>query len=169
MADVAKGKPSAQPTGPTLREKLELALRDEAVRRPFRVEVLVAGGLPAQSYRFEFQLAGSGDVQTRFACRRSQRERSSDKAKLESRQVLAILRAARALLELPDEQPRFLPDTLVGFLEISDGTQTRRFYFIADPEQAKTQGKVPPAALTAVLNAIYATGAKLMGERSIKP
>jgi hypothetical protein len=169
MADRAKSKPSAQPGGPTLRENLELALRDETARHSFRIEMLVAGGLPAQSYRFEFLLAGTGEVQSQFTCRVSKREGKAGKSMLEPKQVLAILKAARRVLELPDEKPRFLPDTLVGFLEISDGTHTRRIYFAADAEQAKTQGKVPPAALKTVLDAIYTTAAKLMGERSVKP
>lgn len=168
MAD-AKRTPAAQPAGTTLRDNLELAMRDDAVRRAFRVEMLVAGGLPEKSYRLEFLLSGAGDVTCRFACRLSKRESRAEKASLEAKQVTTILRAARRVLELPDEPPRFLPDTLVGFVEISDGNQTRRIYFAADPEQAKTQGKVPPADLKTLVDAIYANAARLMGERSVKP
>ena len=73
------------------------------------------------------------------------------------------------VVKLPQEQPLFLPDTLVGILEVSDGTNLRRLYFAADPEQAKTQGKKPPPELVQAVDAIYAIGAKLTGKRRVKP
>jgi len=73
------------------------------------------------------------------------------------------------VVKLPQEQPLFLPDTLVGILEVSDGTSLRRFYFAADPEQAKTQGKISPPELLQAVDAIYAAGAKLTGNRRVKP
>ena len=73
------------------------------------------------------------------------------------------------VVKLPQEQPLFLPDTLVGILEVSDGTSLRRFYFAADPEQAKPQGRIPPPELLQAVDAIYAAGAKLTGNRRVKP
>lgn len=169
MAEHQKNKPAAQPGGPTVLDNLRLALRDEAARRRFHVRLNVRGGLPAQSYRLEFDMAGSGEVQSQYADALSKREGRTDKAALDSRQVLAILKTLAPALELADEQPRFLPDTLVGILEISDGTNTHRIYFAADPDQAKAQGKLLPPALQAAVNSIYAAAAKLLGQRSVKP
>ena len=163
MAELQKDKPAAQPGGPTVLDNLRLALRDEAERRRFHVRLNVRGG------RLEFDMAGSGEVQSQYADALSKREGRTDKAALDSRQVLAILKTLAPALELADEQPRFLPDTLVGTLEISDGTNTHRIYFAADPDQAKAQGKSLPPALQAAVNSIYAAAAKLLGQRSVKP
>lgn len=169
MAEAYKRKPSAEPSGATLRENLALALRDEAARRSFRIRMTVGGALPAQSYSLHFSMTGTGETQCRFECRLTKRRGAAEKANLPAKEVLALLKSIQGALELPHEQPRFLPDTLVGILEISDGANVRRFYFAADPEQAKTQGKLAPDALARAANAIYATVAKLVGQRSVKP
>ena len=70
---------------------------------------------------------------------------------------------------MPPEQPRFLPDTLVGKLEISDGNSRQRWYFAADPDQASVQQMQTPPAVAKAADAIYAAGGRLMGMRSVKP
>ena len=107
----------------------------------------------------------SADSSAIFRVAREKAERTN----LATKDLVALLRKLERVVSLPQEQPLFLPDTVVGILEISDGTGLRRFYFAADPEQAKTQGKIPPSELLQVVNTIYAMGARLTGSRQVKP
>jgi hypothetical protein len=169
MAQNTKQPPSIAPEQRSLSENLALAIKDERVRRGFTVTMKVRGGIPSQAYSLDFSAAGDGTVECRFECHLSGRKGQSEKTKLAPRDMAALLRALERAVNLPQEQPLFLPDTLVGILEVSDGTSVRRFYFAADPEQAKTQGKKPPPELLQAVDAIYAIGAKLTGNRRIKP
>jgi hypothetical protein len=169
MAQNEKKKPSAFPAPPSLAENLKLAVKDERVRRAFRVALTIHGGVRGQNYSFEFAATGDGDVRCAFECGLSGRKGKSEKSSLADKDFASLLGKLQKTMQLPHDQPKFLPDTVVGVLEVSDGADMRRFYFAADPEQAKTQGKVPPAELLAAVNAIYSIGAKLTGSRSAKP
>lgn len=164
-----KQPPSIAPEQQSFSEKLALAIKDEGVRRGFSVKMNVRGGIPSQGYSFYFSAAGDGTAECRFECHLSGRKGQSRETHLAPKDVIALLRALERVVKLPQEQPLFLPDTVVGILEISDGTSLRRFYFAADPEQAKTQGKVPPPELLQAVDAIYAAGAKLTRNRRVKP
>ena len=97
------------------------------------------------------------------------RKGRSEKPVLDDKEFLSLLRKLQKILPAPEERPEFWPDTIVGVLEVSDGADARRFYFAADPDQAKTQDKSPSPELSAVVNAIYAICTKLTGSRSVKP
>jgi hypothetical protein len=164
-----KEPPSIAPEQHSLSENLALALKDEGIRRPFSVKMNIRGGIPSQGYSFDFSAAGDGTAECRFECSLSNRKGASEKSTIATKDLVALLRKFGPAVKLPQEQPLFLPDTLVGIIELSDGYSLRRFYFAADPEQAKTQGKVPPSELLQVANAIFAMGAKLTGNRQVKP
>jgi hypothetical protein len=164
-----KQPPSIAPEQHSLSRNLSLAIKDESIRREFTVKLRVRGGIPSQGYSFDFSAAGDGTAECRFECSMSGRKGESKNTKLATKDLAALLRKLERVVSLPQEQPLFLPDTVVGILEVSDGTSLRRFYFAADPEQAKTQGKIPPAELLQVVNAIYAMGARLTGSRQVKP
>jgi hypothetical protein len=153
----------------SLSENLALAIKDESARRGFSVKMRVGGGIPSQRYSFDFSAAGDGTAECKFECHLLGRKGQSEKTKLAPKDLVTLLRTFERVVKLPQEQPLFLPDTIVGILEVSDGSNLRRFYFAADAEQAKTQGKVPPAELLRAVDAIYAVGAKLTGERRVKP
>jgi hypothetical protein len=101
----------------------------------------------------------------------SKRRGKSSARKLDDAQLAALIRAvlASGLLETPAEAPRFLPDTVVGILELSHGATTHRWYFAADAEQARSQGAEPPPAVAKAADAIYGVAGRLVGKRSIKP
>jgi hypothetical protein len=164
-----KQLPSIGPEQYSLSRNLALALKDEGIRRTFSVNMRVRGGIPSQGYSFDFSAVGDGTAECKFECSPSGRKGESKKTNLATKDVVALLRKLERVVSLPQEQPLFLPDTVVGILEISDGITLRRFYFAADPEQAKTQGKIPPSELLQVVNAIYAMGARLTGSRQVKP
>jgi hypothetical protein len=169
MEQNKKKPPSIAPEQHSLSENLALAIKDEGVRRGFSVKMKVRGGIPSQGYSFDFSAAGDGTAECTFECRLSDRKGQSQKANLAPKDLVALLGKLERVVKLPQEQPLFLPDTLVGILEVSDGTSLRRFYFAADPEQAKTQGRIPPPELLQAVDAIYAAGAKLTGNRRVKP
>ncbi len=167
-----KLKPEPIEEDESLEQKLERAAGDE-VDRELRVSLLVAGGAPSQRYRFRFAADGSGRVQAELGCELSGREGESRRRTLDRKQFGDLVRdiVSSGVLEAPAKQPRFLPDTVVGTLELSDGRSSLRWDFAADPEQAKTQGAVPPPAVAKAADEIYSRGARLMGKRtpSVKP
>lgn len=169
MAQNEKKEPSVSPGPPSLAENLRLAVKDDRIRRSFRVTLMVHGGVRGQNYSFAFSATGDGNVQCSFECGLSGRKGKSEKSNLADKDFASLLGKLQKTMQLPHDQPKFLPDTVVGVLEVSDGANVRRFYFAADPEQAKTQGKSPPPELLAAVNAIYSIGAQLTGNRSVKP
>jgi hypothetical protein len=169
MAQSEKKKPSVAPGPPSLAENLTLALKDDRVRRSFRVKLTIHGGVRGQDYSFEFLATGDGTAECRFECSLSGRKGGPEKFSHADKDFTSLLGKLQKTLQLPHEQPQFLPDTLVGVLEVSDGVNVRRLYFAADLEQAKTQGKSPPLELLAAVDAIYSIAAKLTGKRSVRP
>ncbi len=166
-----KPQPAASVPQPPLQERLSRAIEDDASRRPFSVKLKVRGGLPSRKYEFDFSASGDGAASCRFDDQLRKRAGASATARstLSDKEFITLLRKVQPALDAPVETPSFLPDTVIGILEISDGTTTRRIYFAADPEQARTQGKVPPRAVLEAVDAVYAAGAALSGTRNIKP
>ena len=174
MAANEKTQPSIALAPPPIGERVALALKDEALLRPFSIRLKVGGGVRSQEYSFEFRATGDGYAECRFTCGVSGRAGDSTKgdagrATINPREFSALLRKMLPVMRVPLAQPRFLPDTLIGILEISDGQAVHRVYFAADPDQAETQGLPPPSELLAAINAIYSIGSKLTGQRSVKP
>jgi hypothetical protein len=170
MAQDDKPQPSASPPQPPLGERVARAIENDESRRQILVKMTIRGGLPSQRYRFEFTAKGDGAATCRVDDQL--RTRSADVAQgrpLGDKEFVDLLRKLRPALELPAERPSFLPDTLIGILEVSDGTAVRRIYFAADPDQAETQGKVPPREVRQAIEAVYAAGALLTGRRDLKP
>jgi hypothetical protein len=171
MADTAKATPAPIEEPASLQGALEAAAGG-AVDPRLEISLIVAGGAPSQRYRFAFRGAGAGDAESDLECQPSKRRGTSKQtAKPDPAQFADLVRAilASGLLEVPQQQPRFLPDTVVGKLEISDGSSRRRWYFAADPDQASVQQLQTPPAVAKAADAIYAAGGRLMGKRSVKP
>jgi len=171
MAQEEKPQPSATPPGTPLGERLSRALQDEAMRRSVSVKMTVRGGLPSKKYSFEFAARGDGIAFCRFEDQLTKRkgEGETARAPFGDKEFVSLLKKLQPVLARPVEPPSFLPDTLIGILEISDGTEVQRIYFAADPEQAKTQNKVPAPELLQAIEAVYASGALLSGKRNVKP
>jgi hypothetical protein len=169
MALNEKTQPSIALGPLPLSERLALAATDEAIRRSLTVKMKVGGGLRSQEYSFDFTATGEGRADCRFECRVSGRSGESAKATFGERDFVTLLKKVQPAMLLPRHQPQFLPDTLIGILEVSDGREIQRIYFAADPDQAETQGQRPPPELLDAINAIYSAGSRLTGQRSVKP
>lgn len=157
---------------PTAAELLEQSLTDEKLRRKVRVVLHVGGGMSGQSYRFHFEADGRGRSHCQLECKLTDRTGDA-KTTIEPQRFEALLRKIHntGVCENSPEQPSFLPDTVVGRLEISIGDVHCRTYFAADADQAQVQNKQPPAALLRAVDAIYAEGARMLRKRKhlVKP
>ncbi|HSC08462.1 MAG TPA: hypothetical protein VLD59_16685 [Steroidobacteraceae bacterium] len=169
MASTPKTAPTIAPASRSLAETFAAFATQKEAGSSLIVTLSVRGGPPAKAYRLEFVARGDGNAHCQYECRLTHKEGTSGDARLSGQQLRAVFGKVAAVLALPEEQPRFLPDTLIGILDLSDGITVRRFYFAADADQAKTQGKVPPPALKRLVDSIYVTAAALTKQRSVKP
>jgi hypothetical protein len=169
MPETPKDTPEAIEEPESLKRALERAAEGKPERR-FGISLLVTGGAPSQRYRFEFAARGTGAVSAKLSCESSERHGGSDE-RLDPAELAGLAREilASGVLETPAKPSSFLPDTLVGILDITNGTARFRRYFAADAEQARVQDAAPSKSVVTAADAIYALGAKRMGKRSVKP
>lgn len=175
MSKQPKDEPSLSPDFSSIAESPKAsilrAITEPQTGEDIIVKLKVSGGIPSKAYRFDFQASGKGEFHCEMKCELSKRETKASKRTIESKQFANLLKnlAASGVLETEQEPPRFLPDTVIGTLEISDGKSAHRIYFAADPEQAITQGKVPSPEVLKAVDSIYALASKLTGQRMVKP
>jgi hypothetical protein len=172
MENGKKSEPTLSPIQMNLLEdSLRVARRDADKAAGFRVSLHIGGGVPGQKYTFHYDATGDGDVLSEMRCELSHRKVDEKRTRQSKEKFSGLLdRIYKSnLLQLPGEPPGFLPDTIVGHLEISDGENAYRTYFAVDPEQAKVQGRTVPKPLQSVLNAIYKLGSEATGLKSVKP
>ena len=172
MSKNPKDEPKITPVSGSLQESLASAVAkagDE--RKNVSVSLKIAGGLPSQAYQLDFQVSGEGAVRCEMGCEMSGRKAKSEAGTLKDAEFGTLLKKVveSGVLNVPQEQPRFLPDTLVGVLEISDGVSVYRTYFAADPDQAKQQNQTLRPELEKTINELYRMAAKVAGTRSVKP
>jgi hypothetical protein len=169
MRETPKDSPEPIEEPEALRSALERAADGKADRR-FKISLRVAGGAPSQRYRFEFVARGTGTASSEVSCEVTDQHGKSDE-RLDPAELADLARKvlASGILDTPAEPPRFLPDTLVGILDITNGKTSFRRYFAADADQAQVQAAAPPAGVDEAADAIFSLGAKRVGRRSIKP
>ncbi len=169
MPDTRKDTPEPIEEPEALRSALERAAEGGPDRR-LQISLRVAGGAPSQRYRFEFAARGTGTASSTLSAEAPDQQGKWDE-RLEPAELADLAREvlASGVLDTPAEAPRFLPDTLVGILDITNGTTRLRRYFAADPDQARVQDAAPPPSITKAADAIFSLGAKRMGKRSVKP
>jgi hypothetical protein len=173
MSRQPKDEPKLSPVAKSsLQESLASALAEEGDKRKnVTVSLKIAGGLPSEEFHLDFRASGDGTMQCEMECGLSKRRGKSQAKSLKSKESAQLLRKVldSGLLNLEQQRPRFLPDTLIGILEITDGESVHRTYFAADPEQAKMQNQSLRPELEKIINEIYGMGAQLTGLRSVKP
>jgi hypothetical protein len=169
MRETPKDSPEPIEEPEALRSALERAADGKADRR-FKISLRVAGGAPSQRYRFEFVARGTGTASSEVSCEATDQHEKSDE-RLDPAELAELARKvlASGILDTPAEPPRFLPDTLVGILDITNGETSFRRYFAADADQAQVQAAAPAAGVDEAADAIFSLGAKRVGRRSIKP
>lgn len=155
----------------TLSENLQKAIEDESVRERITISLQVNGGLASERYQLFLEASGRGSVEYEYRSQLLDDTLRSGTADISDEAFVALLKQVRVsgVLGLSQEDPRFVPDTVIGILEISDGENSFRATFAADPEQAEEQGRTPPPEVTEAADAMYALGARVMDLESVKP
>ena len=152
-------------------EDLNRRLTDAETREKLTIRLHISGGMPSQAYHFDFRTAGNEVTYCELDCTLSGRQGSRESSVLEYDDFSNLLSKLQEsqVLETVQENPRFLPDTVVGYLEITDGELSRRMYFAADEDQAGVQGKTVSPELQAAVEPIYQMAGKLLDMESVKP
>jgi hypothetical protein len=156
---------------PTLRAALARAAEGE-FDEDLTISLRVAGGAPTQRYRFDFTSRGGRVDVCSLDCELSKRHGALDQPELVDGKTLAALSRTilrTELLGVDQQPPHFLPDTVVGILEIAAGGATHRIYFAADPDQASVQEVEMPDAVIKSAEAIYKTAEKALGLDNVRP
>ena len=130
------------------------------------VRSCVAGGVAGPDRR-----SGSGGTRLRQLAAVLHRHAAVDEERLQDNDIVELARRLRdsEILDLAPEQPRFLPDTLVGVLDIARGSSTFRTHFAADADQAAIQGKPVPEPVRTAAEAIYEFAAARLAVESVAP
>ena len=136
------------------------------------ISLRVAGGAPEQRYRFDFKSRGGRVERCTLGCEISQRHGALEEPEEVDAKTMASLSRTilgSELLGVDEKPPRFLPDTLVGILEVTVGGVTHRTYFAADPDQASVQDLAPPDAVIKTAEMIYQVAEKALGIDNVRP
>lgn len=128
----------------------------------------VSGGPPASRYRLEYRTSGSRLTSGSLECGLRDRHGTAPSHEVD------VPSLARRLLEsgvmdIQAEPPGFLPDTLVGIIEIAAGDHRRRIYFAADPDQASVQNRTPPSAVLRAVDALYNAAGSALSREDVRP
>lgn len=173
MSTGEKSRPALSPRKSTrsLVEAVQAALFESDAGKSLYVKLRVSGGVASQAYLFDFEATGRGEAHCEMHCNLTGRKGRSKRTRLEKKAFAALLKKIydSSVLDAPQERRQFLPDTLVGRLEVSDGENEYVTYFAADVEQARVQDCLPSEPLQRAVDAIYAAGSKLVDLRSVKP
>lgn len=167
---IDKQRPASLGPDDPLRAALERTASGD-IDKNLVISLRVAGGMPSQAYRLNYRIGG--DLRARVALDddRAGRHREMGDTQVESGQLAKVASelVANRVLDVPTARPQFLPDTVIGIIEVSNGERSFRVYFAADPDQASVQEEPPRAELQRAAAAIYVSAGGLMGERSVGP
>ena len=135
------------------------------------ISLRISGGAPQQRYRFAFETTGARVEACELDCEVSGRHASAEGYEVDAKTLSALGRslARSGFLDTGSEPPRFLPDTLVGILEVTSGDTTHRTYFAADPDQAAVQDATPPAAVRKAADAVFKAAGSILDIGNVRP
>lgn len=131
----------------------------------------VAGGVSEQHYRLVLRTMGGRLDTCTLDCTRSDCHGGANRGTIDSKTMSSLHRSLlrSEFLSTTTEPPRFLPDTLVGIIEIISGENTHSVYFAADPDQAEVQGLSTPAAVLEAAEALYKAAGKILDIKDVRP
>lgn len=159
---------------PDPRAELSAALRrasEGMVDDDLAISLAVSGGVQEQRYQMEFRTRGGEIEECAIGCamsdRRAQTKGRGVDPKLFADLSKKLLRSR--VLELRQEPPRFLPDTLIGVITIQQGELEHRVFFAADPDQASVQGADPPKAVMEAAEALYSAAGAILQLDDVRP
>lgn len=135
------------------------------------IAMRVAGGAPGQRYHLNFASRGLEVLDCNIDCDLSDRhhQMKADAGERAHTRDLAKRLIASGVLEAETDHTMFLPDTVVGVLEITVGDVVRTIYFAADPDQAAVQDAFPPEQVERAADAVYTAAESLLKIKNARP
>lgn len=172
MNDTNKAQPGDMPASPE-----SLAVKVGAVNEApddpneLRVTLDVEGGSPADRYELHVVATGSGDVESVMKDRLRQLDLAPRVGQAQAEEISEILKKldVAQMIALRGEIPPIPPDSTVGVITISDGTQEVSIPFMADEGQAETARFELPTELAQAIEAIYEIAARQLDVETVKP
>jgi hypothetical protein len=170
MNEQRKHKPEPLDGSEVLKAALTRASRGE-FDEDLAISLRIAGGAPEQRYSFAFATSGGRLEVCRLDCEMSDRHGADHGHEVDAKTISSLGRSLvrSELLSITTEPPRFLPDTLVGIIEITSGSTTHRIYFAADADQAAVQDVTPPDAVLKAADAIYQAAGTILNIENVRP
>ena len=170
MNERQKRKPEPLDESEVLKAALSRATKGE-IDEDLSISFRVAGGSPKQRYRLMFEASGGRLEVCTLDCEMSDRHGLAEAHELDTKIISSLSRSLlqSELLSTTTKPPRFLPDTLVGIIEITSGNTTHRTYFAADADQAAIQDMTPPEAVLKAAEAIYKTAGSILDIDNVRP
>lgn len=170
MNDTQKQSPEPLDQSDVLKAALNRAARGD-FDDDLSISLRISGGAPQQRYRFAFEASGTRVETCELDCEISGRHGSSEGSDIDAKTLSALGRslARSGWLDTGAEPPRFLPDTLVGILEVTSGDTTHRTYFAADPDQAAVQDATPPDAVRKAAEAVFRAAGSILDVDNVRP
>lgn len=168
MPDNEKRFPEAPDPAEAINATLARAAEGE-VDSDLSISFRVAGGPPRARYRLEFRIEDrlmSGELEDTKNRRGAADQREADRGVVSS---LARELLDSGFLRAPAQPPRFLPDTLVGIIDVSGNGRHRRVYFAADADPAAVQGLTTPPAVLRAAEALYRAAGGVLGRDDVRP
>lgn len=125
-------------------ERLRSVVGAEGTAGDAKVVLVVSGGAPGDRFEYRAEVAGGGRGEVRVLDEISGRQEENHGVAVEAAQVARLfeLAASDEVLNTEHPAPRFVPDSLVGTLVVTDGDAEKRIHFAVDSESGRVR---PPA------------------------
>jgi hypothetical protein len=125
----------------------------------------ISGGPPGKRFEQKLEIDGSGDVTLETKDGLSDERVRRAKQKIARQEIASLFTELvnSRLLENVDTGGGFLPDSMIGTITFDDGTRQVSYYFLADEQQRRQQGKDLNPSLQKMTAGLEATVQALSG------
>lgn len=147
----------------------EMLREDKKQDQDIRVYLTVSGGLPAKAFHFSFAIEKSGRLHCSYNVKGQRKLETTTKTEQHDISELMQLLSKTRVFDFQQPPPRFVPDTVVGKLEIYVGDLYHVQYFAADEKQAAHNQMPTHPELHKVLDWIYHRASRMLNKKNLKP
>jgi hypothetical protein len=149
----------------------QAAKEDKDGEQDISAVMIVSGGVHGEHYNFHFSASDKGVAECSLQCQMSDRQYETQEYKLPQGAFANVLETISVgdLAMASEQEVLIPPDSLIGQLELSDGENTIRTIFMADPGQAETAGYKMPPYLSQTTDAVYDLAAQVMVVEDVRP
>jgi hypothetical protein len=159
---------------PDPRAELAAALKQAATGAAdddLTISFAVSGGVHEQRYDFAFASRSNAIEECMIDCELSDRHARTASLQAAPQLITDLSKqlVRSGVLDVEPEQRLFLPDTLIGQIEIQQGDRAYRVLFAADPDQAAVQDATPSKAVLAAADALYTAAGAVLDVDNVRP